>query len=162
MNILTPFEKKEVHRYKDVFFVGTEASKEKRNMHNVLSKNNNNGYDTNDGYYKVVVGDHLNYRYEMLSPLDRGAFGQVVRCFDHLNKVEVAIKINRNSVYDHTSSKNEIAILKKLKAGYFNEGDFDEEERMNAFRDRIVEFKDSFFFRNHYVKTIINHLVYCI
>jgi dual specificity tyrosine-phosphorylation-regulated kinase 2/3/4 len=77
----------------------------------------NNGFDNDQGYYKVVVGDHLNYRFEVLQDLDKGAFGQVVRCLDHKENVEVAIKINRNSTWDHSSSRTEITILRKLRAG---------------------------------------------
>lgn len=69
---------------------------------------NNCGFDLDGGYYKVVVGDHLDYQYEVLQELDKGAFGQVVRCWDHKYDKEVALKINRNSKFDHTSSRTEI------------------------------------------------------
>ena len=113
-----------------------------------MAKKYNNGFDSESGYYKVVVGDHINYRYEVLQELDRGAFGQVVRCIDHVDKKEVAIKLNRNSSYDHSSSRTEIAILKKLKAG-IDCHSYDE-ELVNSYKERVVEFKDSFLFRNHY------------
>mmetsp|Transcript_22528 Transcript_22528/g.21684 ORF Transcript_22528/g.21684 Transcript_22528/m.21684 type:complete len:355 (-) Transcript_22528:344-1408(-) len=78
--------------------------------------------------------------------MDKGAFGQVVRCLDHKLQSEVAIKINRNSTYDHSSSKTEIAILRKLQEGLESK----EEQWVNQFKERVVEFKDSFFFRNHF------------
>ena len=44
-------------------------------MQLMLAKGINNGFDLEAGYYKIVVGDHLNYRYEVVQDLDKGAFG---------------------------------------------------------------------------------------
>jgi dual specificity tyrosine-phosphorylation-regulated kinase 2/3/4 len=41
----------------------------------MLARGINNGFDLEAGYYKVVVGDHLTYRYEVIQDLDKGAFG---------------------------------------------------------------------------------------
>jgi len=35
----------------------------------------NFGYDDDQGDYKVVMGDHVGYRYEVLSFLGKGSFG---------------------------------------------------------------------------------------
>jgi len=35
----------------------------------------NNGFDRAGGLYKVVVGDHIAYRYEVIQEIDKGAFG---------------------------------------------------------------------------------------
>jgi hypothetical protein len=35
-------------------------------MQNMLAKGVNNGFDLEGGFYKIVVGDHINYRYEVL------------------------------------------------------------------------------------------------
>lgn len=56
----------------------------------------------------------------MLQELDKGAFGQVVRCLDHKEMVEVAVKINRNSNADHKSSRSEIQILKEINNSVSN------------------------------------------
>ena len=48
-----------------------------------------------------MIGDHLEYRYEVIKDIGKGAFGQVVECYDHKEGRSVAIKINRNSAYDH-------------------------------------------------------------
>ena len=66
MNLLTTFEKKEILKYKEVYFIGTQVSKDKRNMQSLLRNGYNNGFDLEAGYYKIVVGDHLNYRFEVL------------------------------------------------------------------------------------------------
>lgn len=106
-------------------------------MHSILRAKLNNGFDYDGGFYKIVIGDHIAYRYEVLQELGKGAFGQVVKCYDHKDKCEVAIKITRNSAYDHTNSRAEVALLKKLSTSHNSES-------------RIVKLKDSLFFRNHY------------
>lgn len=114
----------------------------------MLQKKNNNGFDTEGGFYKIVEGDHIAYRYEVLQDIDKGAFGQVCRCFDHKEKCEVAIKINRNTPFDHNNSRVEIGILKKIKNGIIED---DKTSIMRQCLGRIVDFKDSLYFRNHYV-----------
>lgn len=102
--MLTAYEKKEILKYSDVYYIGTIDAKEQRNFKSILSSrsnsmshalSNNNGFDRQGGLYKVIVGDHIAYRYEVLSDIDKGAFGQVVKCFDHKTKKEVAVKINK-------------------------------------------------------------------
>ena len=112
---------------------------------------NNNGFDYDGGYYKIVAGDHLDYRYEIIRELDRGAFGQVVRSYDHKTGKEMAIKINRNSKFDHSSSRQEIEILKALTKK--KEESQNPEEKEGA--TRIVDFIDSFVFRNHFVSNFL-------
>lgn len=56
----------------------------------------NNGYDTEDGDYLYEAMDHINYRYEIQKKLGKGAFGVVIRCYDHKNKEAVALKILKN------------------------------------------------------------------
>jgi len=48
------------------------------------------------GFLRVIEGDHISYRYEILSEIGRGAFGQVVKCIDHKTDRIVAVKLNRN------------------------------------------------------------------
>jgi len=38
-------------------------------------------------------GDHVGYRYEVLEELGKGAFGRVLKVFDHKDKEEIALKI---------------------------------------------------------------------
>lgn len=33
--------------------------------------------DDEEGYYRITVGDHLLYRYEIIAELGRGSYGQV-------------------------------------------------------------------------------------
>ena len=56
----------------------------------------NYGYDDDQGDYKIVVNDHLGYRYEVLEHLGAGAFGQAIKCLDHKTGDQVAVKIIKN------------------------------------------------------------------
>jgi hypothetical protein len=63
-------------KYSKVYFLGTADAKEQRRFRSILStRENNYGFDRNGGIYKVVVGDHIAFRYEVLQEVDRGAFG---------------------------------------------------------------------------------------
>ena len=58
--------------------------------------NHNHGYDDDKGDYKIITGDHIGYRYEICEFLGKGSFGTAVRCFDHKEKKNVAVKIVKN------------------------------------------------------------------
>jgi hypothetical protein len=75
-NLLIPFEFDEICKYEEVYFVGTLEAKEQRKISSIISQgDSNNGFDLTKGYYRIVIGDHLAYRYEIISEIDRGAFG---------------------------------------------------------------------------------------
>lgn len=80
--------------------------------------------------------------------IDKGAFGQVLKCYDHKEMREVAVKINRNTPFDHNNSRVEIGILKRIKESLNSE---DDNSPMRCKRDRIVKINEHFLFRNHYV-----------
>jgi dual specificity tyrosine-phosphorylation-regulated kinase 2/3/4 len=58
----------------------------------------------------------LAYRYEVVKLIDKGAFGQVVKCIDckDPNKKIVAAKLCKNKKFDVDNANVEIKILKKL------------------------------------------------
>ena len=51
------------------------------------------------------------YRFEVLEKLGKGSFGQVLKCFDHKQKEEVALKIIRNKPKFHSQALLELKIL---------------------------------------------------
>lgn len=105
---MTSYERKEILEYPQVFFVGHHARKHKAAPR---QPNHNYGFDDDQGNYRLTMRDHLAYRYEVLDVLGSGAFGQVVRCFDHKIGHMVAVKIIRNDKRVHTQAVVEINVL---------------------------------------------------
>lgn len=114
---LTDYEKGEVLDYEVVYFLG--LSKKEKVDANIKdfkepqddSKssledqgkepkepvyNHNYGYDDDKGDYKIVTGDHIGFRYEIVEFLGKGSFGTALRCIDHKEKKQVAVKIVKN------------------------------------------------------------------
>ncbi|HIJ51481.1 MAG TPA: protein kinase, partial [Nitrospinae bacterium] len=97
----------------------------------------NHGFDNDQADYLYEAKEQINYRYEVQKKLGKGAFGVVVRCYDHKNKEVVALKILKNWKKLHKQGKIEIKILETLR-------DNDHDNVKN-----IVRIKDSFTFRSH-------------
>lgn len=62
LNQLTDFEKGEILDYQEIYFLGLGASK----INGSPKEEFNYGYDDDKGDYKVVMKDHIGYRYEVL------------------------------------------------------------------------------------------------
>ena len=92
--LITDYEKTELLDYKEVHYLGLEAAKDK--IKGAPGKNFNYGYDDENGDYKVVMRDHVAFRFEVLDFLGKGSFGQALKCIDHATKEIVAIKIIRS------------------------------------------------------------------
>ena len=73
--------------------------------------NHNYGYDDDKGDYKIVIGDHIGYRYEICEFLGQGSFGTAIRCIDHLEKKQVAVKIVKNKKKYYYQASVELKIL---------------------------------------------------
>lgn len=52
-------------------------------------------FNDSDNFYRIIQHDHIAYRYEILSLLGKGSFGQVVSAYDHMKGCKVALKIIR-------------------------------------------------------------------
>lgn len=131
---LSDYERQvEIHDYQDIYFVGPHATNKYGNIMDPL----NFGFDDERGDYKIVMQDHLAYRYEVMDVLGRGSFGQVVKCFDHKTATKVAIKLIRNKKRFHAQAITEVNILKKLV-------EWDPEDKYNT-----IQMTDHFYFRNH-------------
>jgi dual specificity tyrosine-phosphorylation-regulated kinase 2/3/4 len=97
----------------------------------------NHGFDDERGDYNMVMHDHIGYRYEVLSELGKGSFGQVVKCYDYKTQTCCALKIIRNKKRFHQQALIEVKLLEHLR-------DNDPEEQYN-----MVKTYDYFYFRNH-------------
>ncbi len=155
---LSQYERKEVLKFSEVYYLGSSESKEQRNFKNILtsrsnSLSQNHGFDRNGGLYKVIPGDHIAYRYEIIKELDRGAFGQVIRCIDHKSGQEVAVKINKSMPSQHNNTcRAEAAIMQRIRDTVCDEG-------LSFYKRHIVEYVDHFLFRNHYVSINSNSIL---
>jgi dual specificity tyrosine-phosphorylation-regulated kinase 2/3/4 len=129
---LCELEKREMMEFKTVYFLGIGSKKvgPDPNLPNF-------GYDNDKGDYKIVIGDHLDFRYEIINIIGKGSFGQVCKCTDHKTKEVFAIKIVRNKRKFHKQGAVEVKLLKTLK-------DQDPEDNYN-----IVRLKNHFTFRSH-------------
>lgn len=70
-DVLTDFEKGEILGFWVVYCVGEKAEKVKGSC----IEQYNNGYDDENGDYKVVLNDHIAYWYEVVDWLGSGSFG---------------------------------------------------------------------------------------
>lgn len=80
---LTAFERTEVDEFEEVWFVAPDDKKYKPTK---LERLVNNGFDDDEGYYRFQEGDQIAYRYENVEVIGKGAFGNVLKCFDHKTK----------------------------------------------------------------------------
>jgi len=111
----------------------------KKNKYNPtkLERLVNNGFDDQEGYYKIVSGDQIGYRFQIIELIGKGAFGQVLKCMDHKTKELVAIKMVKNQKKYYYQAAVEAKLLLLLK-----ENDPDGVER-------VVKLQDYFVWRNH-------------
>jgi len=128
---LTDYEQGEITDYSDVYYMGNISRKIR-----VSSREGNLGYDDDQGNYKVIKSDHIAYRYEIISLIGRGSFGQVCKAFDHKRKEMVALKIIKNKKKIMYQAGVEISVLCKLR-------ELEEDSKY------VVQLKNYFLFRKH-------------
>ncbi|KAK8157087.1 kinase-like domain-containing protein [Phyllosticta citrichinensis] len=71
-------------------------------------------WDDHQGYYKVILNELLDDRYEVQARLGKGVFSEVVRARDVQTNTLVAIKIIRNDEVLRKAGVKEIETLEKL------------------------------------------------
>ncbi len=125
---LTPFEKSELVQFDQIYAVG---SYRRQTLAEVVDA---------EGYYRARIGEQIGYRYLVADIVDKGAFGQVVKCFDIKDGgKEVAVKISRNKKFDVDNASVEYKILCTIKQMDQNDS------------SGIVRVSDCFPFRKHMV-----------
>lgn len=77
----------------------------------------------------------IDYRYEVISELGKGAFGNVYLCKDHKREKQVALKVIRNERRFHKQAKIEVDIYEMLLTS-------------GKYSDNIIRIWKAFFFRN--------------
>ncbi|OMJ95068.1 hypothetical protein SteCoe_1606 [Stentor coeruleus] len=141
MSELTDYEKDEIKFYTEVAYVGKKHNKIEPNP---MGKNLN--FDNEDGNYRIIKGDHLAYRFEVMAFIGKGTFGVVCECFDHKYNERVAIKILKNKKCFHRQGNIEINILKVVN----------ENDESNAHAVKMIS---NFIFRNHIC--LVFELLFC-
>ncbi|XP_052868612.1 dual specificity tyrosine-phosphorylation-regulated kinase 2 isoform X2 [Anopheles cruzii] len=131
---MTDFEKQEIEKYKEIYYLGLDA----RKIHGKAGVGANGGFDDENGCYQKIVHDHICYRYEILEIIGKGSFGQVIRALDHKTKQYVAIKIIRNKKRFHHQALVEVRILDELRKKDAADGGHN-----------VIHMLDYFYFRNH-------------
>ncbi|XP_026474108.1 dual specificity tyrosine-phosphorylation-regulated kinase 2 isoform X2 [Ctenocephalides felis] len=130
---LSEYERAEIDKYPDVWYLGLEACKVPAKPGAPL----NSGYDDDNGSYNKVLHDHIGYRYEILEVIGRGSFGQVIRALDHKTQQHVAIKIIRNKKRFHHQALVEVRILDDLR------------RKDRDGQHHVIHMLEHFYFRNH-------------
>ena len=116
-----------MENYSEIYFIGKNFKPKTPEFHD------------DQGDYRVLIKDHIAYRYEVVDFIGKGSFGQVLEVIDHKTRKSLALKIVKNLPKFHQQGKIEVEILKFIK-------DFDTAKTSN-----IIEILDSFTFRGHIV-----------
>ena len=125
---------------KDIFLNRTINGfiKEKDENITKITKNfDQKNFDDEEGDYKLIIGGHLNYRYEMIECLGKGSFGEAIKCYDHKNNYLVCIKIINSQEKFKKQALNEIKILSTISTYDINND------------SNNIQFYNNFIFRNH-------------
>jgi dual specificity tyrosine-phosphorylation-regulated kinase 2/3/4 len=128
--LLTDHEQTEILHFPEIYFVGRYRHKIIPDPTSAL----NYGFDDDTHNAQLIVGDHLAYRFEIVKLFGAGAFGQVVRCFDHKTRTEVAVKVIVNTAQMHEQGMVEAQIVSVVN---------------NSGSRYIVKAFDFFLFRGH-------------
>ena len=71
-NFLSIHEQTEVAEYDEIYYL---AKADQKYAPTKLERLVNNGFDDNEGYYRIVAGDQISYRFELIELIGKGAFG---------------------------------------------------------------------------------------
>lgn len=133
-NNFNKFIKKEISQVPIIFYLPDSV------YNSYFSSNESaNIFDDENGNYLSFIGDHIYYRYEIISFLGKGSFGQVLKCLDHKTNKYVALKMIRNKKKLLFQAKVEEKILRYLT------------EKNSHKIANTIELLDSFEFRGHIV-----------
>ncbi|EMG49548.1 DYRK2 Dual specificity tyrosine-phosphorylation-regulated kinase 2 [Candida maltosa Xu316] len=132
---LNMYERGEITRIKEVYYIPDRSL---RNI-NISNHGSNFGFDDMYGNYIIIPQDHINYRYEIVSNLGTGSFGNVVMAKDHKSQQLVAVKIINNHInFSIKQSMNEMRMLKILQ-----------EKQSTNNESKIMTVFNHFNFRSH-------------
>ena len=130
-DFLTPPEYNEINSYKEIYYVRRKRPNTNLNSKSALKPSAN--FVKIGNFFKFEKEDHIAFRYEQIQVLGKGAFGNVIKCYDHKTKQFVAIKMLRDKPKLHSAVMFELKLLIKLQGS-----------------DQIIKYIDSFQFRGFF------------
>ena len=144
---LTQYEKTEIRRYQQIYHLRRKIP------------TSNNAPKKSDKYFQFVLEDHIAYRYEQIQLLGQGSFGNVIRCYDHKDHQNVAIKLIKDSPNTHNQMVLELNILKQLQSNTDSSG-----ASSIQTNNHICQYKDMFMFRGFFciVMELLSQDVYSV
>ncbi|KAF4728096.1 hypothetical protein FOZ63_026592 [Perkinsus olseni] len=148
---LSGYEQSEILSYRQIWFMGHPMAREYWrgvlaclcNAHAVMDGKwtvhqcglDRHGYDDLDGDYRIVLNQHIAYRFEILGLFGFGDFGLVLDVYDHREKRRCALKVVRRPEFDTERQFIELTALRRLaKLGGC---------------DTVIALRDCFEFRQH-------------
>ncbi|KAF4709760.1 hypothetical protein FOZ63_001964, partial [Perkinsus olseni] len=148
---LSGYEQSEILSYRQIWFMGHPMAREYWrgvlaclcNAHAVMDGKwsvhqcglERHGYDDLDGDYRIVLNQHIAYRFEILGLFGFGDFGHVLDVYDHREKRRCALKVVRRPEFDTERQYIELTALRRLaKVGGC---------------DAVITLRDCFKFRQH-------------
>ena len=131
-NILKIEEKKLIN--KSCYYL---RERKDENLEKIKNKFEQKHFNDEEGDYRLVAGNHLNYRYEIIECLGKGSFGEAIKCFDHKNNDLVCIKIINSQEKFQSQALIEIKILSAISTYDINND------------SNNVKFYNNFNFRGH-------------
>ena len=132
--ILTGYEQSEILNYQKqgVYYLGKKDTKLPEES---SSSSRKQAYDDSEGSYKVRAGDHIAFRYEILSTIGAGSFGTVLKAHDHATGGTVAVKVVKNKRKFVKQAEVEVDLLNTI-----HRADPDD-------TSHVIHLQESFWFR---------------
>jgi len=128
---LTLLEKEEIYIYNSVYYIGQYENKINKSLtQNELLENSKSFTENNK--YILIQNDHIEYRYEILSYLGKGSYGNVIKVLDHKYNINKAIKMF-NNFSNIDEQKNEAIFQNELDILYILNKRSDEKELITLF-----------------------------
>jgi serine/threonine protein kinase len=108
-SFLSTYEVSEIGSYSKVYYLSLSADQA------LLKAQHLRGFDEEDSNYKAVIGEHIAFRYELLSQLGKGSFSRVYQAQDHKTHTTVALKILKSGRPFRKAGTVEVQLLKLIK-----------------------------------------------
>jgi dual specificity tyrosine-phosphorylation-regulated kinase 2/3/4 len=100
--IMTDPEREDINRYREIYYIRQNLPSAQSHMLVMPD------------FFPFVSGDHIRFQFQQISELGRGAFGSVIKCYDHRNRRIVAIKLIRMVARQREQIEMESDILQFL------------------------------------------------